>query len=292
MKQKYVLITPCRNEGEHLPFLIKSIVEQTVQPIIWVIIDDGSTDNTPTIIAQYSEKYQWIYHLRLNETKKRDIGLHLASVMNEGFNTAIEYCNQKAIKYNYLGNVDGDLVLDRTFFENLIIQLEKDPKIGIASGGTDYNIDGKILRVKTSEDEPSGGHMLIRKECFDDCGGIPISYASDAVLKVKARLHGWKTKRFEENRAIEARDVNSAEGYWKGYIVKGKTSYYINHNPIHIIANIGKYSIRYPYYIGIPYFIGYIKCLLNNEKRIEDPEIQLYFHNKWKDCLKKRVGKN
>jgi glycosyltransferase involved in cell wall biosynthesis len=292
MKQNYILITPCKNEGEHLPALIKSIIEQTVQPVIWIIVDDGSTDNTPSVIAQYSEKYEWIHSLKLSEIKKRDIGLHLAGVMNRGFNTAIEYCNQKAIEYMYLGNVDGDLVLDRTFFENLMIQFENDPELGVASGGTDYMIDGKILRVKTSADEPSGGHMLIRKKCFDDCGGIPISYASDGVLKVKARLHGWKTKRFEENRAIEARDVNSAEGYWKGYTVKGKTSYYINHNPIHVMANIGKYSIRYPYYIGIPYFIGYFNCLLHNHERINDPEIQFYFHEKWKEVLKKRIGKN
>lgn len=285
------MVTPCKNEGEHLPDLIISIINQTVQPALWVIVDDGSTDDTPFVIAEYSSKYKWIDFLRLNESKKRDLGPHLASVMSKGFSKAIEQCDNNSIEYEYLANVDGDLVLDSTFFENLIMEFEHDPKLGIASGGTDYKVGNKMLHVNTPTDEPSGGHMLIRKRCFYECGGIPISYAADSVLKAKARIKGWKTKRFEENRAIEVRDVSSAEGYWKGYVMKGKTSYYICHNPIHVMANVGKYSLRYPYYIGIPYFIGYFISLLNNNERIDDPEIKFYFHEKWKESLRKRVGK-
>ncbi|MCX9075811.1 MAG: glycosyltransferase family A protein, partial [Candidatus Methanoperedens sp.] len=225
LTKKYILITPCKNEGKNLPHLINSIAMQTIRPLVWVIIDDGSTDNTPAILKEYIAKFKWIEGISLAESP-RDIGFHLAEIMKKGFAHAIDICKEKRLEYNYLGNVDADLTLQTTFFENLMNEFEKNPRLGIASGGTDHIIGNKKIRARLSKNEPSGGHMLISKACFEECGGMPISYSADSVLKAKARLRGWITMRFEENIATEIRDVDSAEGYWKGFINSGKASYY------------------------------------------------------------------
>ena len=101
----YILITPCKNEGENLPKLIQSIVLQTIKPVIWVIIDDASTDNTPQITKEATEKNDWIKILRYEEATKRDLGLHLAKIMRNGFDMAIDHCKKKDIEYKiqYLG---------------------------------------------------------------------------------------------------------------------------------------------------------------------------------------------
>jgi len=54
--------------------------------------------------------------------------------------------------------------------------------------------------------------MLIRRACFEDCGGIQITWGWDSTLKAKIR--GWKVKRFEYVKALETRFVGSVEGYW------------------------------------------------------------------------------
>lgn len=280
----YILITPCKNEEDNLFSLINSITCQTINPIVWVIIDDGSTDNTPTILADAKNKYSWIKVLRLEE-KPRDIGLHLAEVMKKGFDYAISFCKQTSISYEYLGNVDGDLILPESFFENLIKEFENNTNLGIASGGTDNIIHGKKVRAILSENEPSGGHMLIRRKCFEDCKGFPISYSADSVIKAKARLRGWATKRFEKNIATEIRDVNSAEGYWKGLMQSGKSSYYLNFHPFHVILKSIKYSSRKPYYGGFAFFVGYLGSFIRRRKRINDKEIQKYFWNKWMEHI-------
>jgi len=219
--RQYILITPIKNEEVNLPKLIHSIVNQTLKPVLWVIVDDGSVDSSPTIIKDAIKEYgNWIRYIRL-ESNGRDLGLHLAQVIKKGFDFAVEYCKKNQISYNYLGNVDGDLMLEHTFFENIVKEFEKDPKLGIASGGTVFIIKNREIPGEgLPPDEPSGGHMVIRKKCFEECGGIPISYAWDSVLKAKARLRGWKTRRFEENIAIEMRGAGSAEGYWKEFIQK------------------------------------------------------------------------
>ena len=282
--KRYIVVTPCKNEGENLPNLIQSIVGQTVRPSLWVIVDDGSTDETPTIIKAAAGKYKWILNIRLDHNK-RDIGLHLARVMKKGFDLANKYCMKNNIDYSYLGNVDGDITLEHTFFENLIREFERDPKLGIASGTTKHIVGDKIIYAKMRIDEPSGGHMVIRRECFEQCGGIPISYGCDGVLKAKARLRGWKTRRFEENIATEIRDSNTAEGYWKGFFYQGKTSYYINLNPLHVLFRMAKYSLNGPYYAGIAYLLGYLSDFFNGSNKIDDAEIRTYFWNKFKEYL-------
>ena len=277
----YTLNTPVKDEEENLPNLIQSVVKQTVKPVLWVIVDDGSTDNTPKIIKNAKEKYSWIQSTRMNEGK-RDLGLHLADVMRKGFDFAIEYCIKNGIKYHYLGNVDGDMILEYTFIENLIKEFEKNPKLGIASGGSKQIVGDRVIHTKASIDEPAGGHMLIRRKCFEECGGIPLSYASDSALKAKAKLRGWKTKRFEENIATGIRDMSSAEGYWKGYKNRGKASYYLNLNPLHVMIRSVIYSFRRPCYTGIAYMAGYLSDLRRKKEQIDDNEIKKYYWNKWK----------
>lgn len=283
--KNYIIITPCKNEGRNLPNLIKSVVTQTLKPVLWVIVDDGSIDNTPDILKKIEKKYDWIKSIRLNYNKKRDLGLHLASIIKRGFDFAIESCSKNGVCYDYLGNLDADLILEHTFYENLIKEFEKDPKLGVASGGTRHIAGNRVIYAKLNIDEPSGGHMLIRRKCFEDCGGIPISYDYDSVLKAKARLRGWKTKRFDKYVATEIRDVSSAEGYWRGFIQRGKASYYLDLHPLHVLIKSVIYSCKRRHYAGFAYMLGYLSSFIRKEEKINDEEIKQYFRNKWKKYL-------
>ena len=291
LPRNYIIITPCKNEENNLPNLIESIMSQTIRPVLWIIVDDGSNDNTPLILKEASEKTNWMKIIRRDEYFKRDLGLHLADISRIAFDFAIEYCNTNRIEYNYLGNIDADLTLNNTFYENLMVEFENDPNLGIASGGIKLTIGDKIVYVRgLSENEPSGGDMLIRRECFEDCEGIPQSYAYDTVLKAKARLNEWKTKRFEENIATESRDVGNAEGYLKGYFHMGQSSYYLNLHPIHIFARGIMISLKRPYYGGFAYIAAYSYSLVKRDRQIEDDSIKNYFWNKWKKAYKHRLS--
>ena len=61
---KYVLITPARNEGPFIKKTLDSMLVQTVRPERWVIVDDGSTDNTAEIVVPFAEQVSWIELLR------------------------------------------------------------------------------------------------------------------------------------------------------------------------------------------------------------------------------------
>ena len=56
----YIIITPARNEGQNLQTTIDSVVAQTLRPRTWVIVDDGSTDNTGKLIDAAAQQHSWI----------------------------------------------------------------------------------------------------------------------------------------------------------------------------------------------------------------------------------------
>src|SRR5262245_9992275 len=68
---KYVLITPARNEEATIEKTIQSVVSQTVRPIKWVIVSDGSLDRTDEIVRSYVVKNGWIELIRMPERKDR-----------------------------------------------------------------------------------------------------------------------------------------------------------------------------------------------------------------------------
>lgn len=282
----YILVTAAKNEGENLLKTIRSVVEQTIKPLVWIIVDDKSTDNTPQILEGAEEKYEWIQSIRLEENSKRDLGYHLSSVVKRAFEFAVEYSTNNGIGYEYMGNVDGDIIVEKAFFEKLINEFEKDDKLGVAGSGTQYIVNGEIIQPEGGGEEPSGGDMLMRRKCFEDCGGIQITWGWDSTLKAKAKIRGWKVKRFEYVKAFETRYVGSVEGYWKRYKHKGEAAYYFNLNPIHIILkSMRMMSHNNPYYIGIAYLTGYLSSFIRRREKIDDEEIRKFFWNKWKKYL-------
>lgn len=275
---QYIVVTPCKNEEKNLQNLINSIELQTIKPAVWVIVDDGSTDDTPSIIRKAQNKYKWIRSIQLN-CQKRDRGLHLANIIKIGFDIGTKYCEKEQIDYAYLSNVDSDIILEKDYFEKILFHFESNPFLGSASGSLHHYEVGKLVTEEINKSEPPGACIVIRRKCFEQCEGIFVSYAWESVFNTKAKLKNWKTKVFENITAIEVRDTNSAEGYWKGYIYKGKCAHYLNFNPLHVLAKTVLYFFKKPYFIGFAYIYGYLESLLSNEQKINDEDIKYYFRH-------------
>lgn len=284
---QYVLATPAKNEEKNLPMLIQSILEQTIMPAIWVIVDDGSNDGTHGIIRAAQEEHGWIQSASVRE-HPRDIGRHYAQVCNEGFNFAIKYCEDHNTPYEYIGLVDSDMTLESDLFEKLIKEFEKNPRLGVASGTVYNNINNELIPEGAREDVLMGSPRLWRKKCFEETGGgYLISYSADAVSNVLAKLRGWEVKRFEKIRAIQARKTSSAEGLWKGYVINGVSAYFINFHPLYVLIKGIKYLFKNPYYIGIAYLYGYFSSVLRRRDKIDDEEVRDYFYrHKYKEVIR------
>lgn len=275
--RRYVIITPCKNEEKSLPEVAKSIINQRIKPLLWIIVDDCSTDNTRYIINKLTDKYKWIQKLELEESKSRDLGIHIAQVYIKGFENAIKYCSINDLKFEYIGIVDADMVLSSTYFERLIEEFEKDKQLGICSGHGYYKLNDRIIWPAFRSDFPTGSARLWRKECFDKTGGYIPTCSPDSVSVAKAKVLGWNTKRIKDNNFFSTRADSSAEGLWKGYKQLASNNYYIGYTLHHALLKGIKLLFSYPYYTGVSYLSSFIVCYLFKKKRLEDNDIIEYY---------------
>ncbi|WP_196214035.1 glycosyltransferase family A protein [Methanolobus vulcani] len=282
------MITPAKNEELNIEKLIFSVMNQTLKPLLWLIIDDGSTDSTPEIIHKAELEHEWVTSITLNE-KPRDVHKHYVEICNNGFRNIIDIAASRGLDFNYIGVVDADIILENTFFENLITEFEKNSSLGIASGAVTYideNGNEEIEYVKN--DEPVGAMRLWNIECFNETNGYYSSYAPDSVSNVLALLNGWEVKLFYHIKAIHLRKTRTAEGVYNGYKLMAVSDYYRNYHPLFLILKSLSILIKRPL-IGISYIHGLIYCISNHIEKIDDVGVKNYYYTKTLSDIKKIV---
>lgn len=273
----YILITPAKNEENNLPDVADSVIKQTIKPKLWVIVDDGSTDDTPIIIKSLENEYEWIKALSL-KPGPRDQMFHYPIVCKSGFDYAIEYCEKNVIDFEFVGLLDADTVLEAKYFEKLINEFNKDEKLGIATGGIYFNINGTPQLEKTNENLPRGTGRLWTKECFMNTGYLA-KPSADSISNIKAILCGWEIKKFKNIVAVQKRRTSSAEGLWKGLTINGQKAYYLNKHPLLVLLNVIYFTTKKPYYTGIAFLYGYSVSVFKRKEKIDDEEIRDYYWN-------------
>jgi cellulose synthase/poly-beta-1,6-N-acetylglucosamine synthase-like glycosyltransferase len=110
---RLVLITPARNEEAFIGGTIESVVAQTVRPIRWVIVSDGSTDRTDEIVKSFAATHPWIELLRMPDRRDRQFAAK-ASAFNAGFQRL------KDLDFDVVGNLDADITLGPDYLEFLL----------------------------------------------------------------------------------------------------------------------------------------------------------------------------
>jgi len=201
----YVLITPARNEALFIKRTIDSVLAQTVRPLKWIIVSDGSTDGTDEIVARYTANCHWVELIRLPERRER----HFAGKVH-AFNAG--YTKIADLDYDVIGNLDADITFDEKYFEFLLQKFAENPKLGVA--GTPFREESYQYDYRfTSIEHVSGACQLFRHACFQEVGGyVPIKIGGiDLTAVLTARMKGWQTRSFPEKACIHHRQMGTAK---------------------------------------------------------------------------------
>ena len=227
MENKYVIITPVRDEGKFIINTIDSVISQSERPQQWVIVDDGSEDNTKDIVADFVARFPWIKLLELPNRGKRMLGSGVVHAFNHGLQSL------DATEYDFICKLDGDLTLPSDYFEYLFAKFDTNSKLGIASGCTYLKRNKKLVWERTYENHTRGMMKVYRKECFQDIDGLIPELGWDVVDDFQAQFLGWETRSFKELVVIHHRPVGSSvKGSLFGWIRGGQIQYLLNYHPI------------------------------------------------------------
>ena len=287
--QRYLLISPTRDEAKYLRKTLESVAAQSVPPTCWVVVDDGSTDETAAILEEYGRKLPYLRVVRRTDRGQRRVGPGVVEAFYAGLETV------RLEDFDYLCKLDSDLELPPRYFELLIERMEREPRLGTTSGKPWFRNQqsGALVREVCSDEMSAGMTKFYRVACFKEIGGFVREVMWDGIDCHRARMLGWIAESVDTEplRFLHLRPMGTSQkGIWTGRVRHGFGQYFMGSSPLYHLAVVAYRLPAYPMMIGSAAMLwGYVKSWLQGLPRYDDLEFRRFLRSYQHACL--RVGK-
>jgi biofilm PGA synthesis N-glycosyltransferase PgaC len=265
---RYVIVTPVRDEEQHLPTTIASMVAQTVRPTEWVIVDDGSSDATGRIADDAASEHAWVRVVRRDDRGHRAAGIGVVTAFYDGLDGV------GATDWEFLVKLDGDVVLEPDYFERCLARFAANPRLGIG-GGVFHNPTpgGGYEEERTPRFHVRGGSKIYRRACWDEIGGVIRMTGWDAFDEVKANRLGWQTESFPDIVVLHQRFTGEAGGQWGTWVKNGRASFIVGYDPVFLMVRaVSRLRQKPALTSSAGLLAGYFGSWLKREPRVDDAE--------------------
>lgn len=272
MSTRYLVITAVRDEEAHVESTIESMASQTVRPVEWIIVNDGSTDRTATIIDDSVRRHPWIHALHRQNRGFRKSGGGVVEAFNDGLRAATTK------DWHFLVKLDGDLAFEPEYFSKCFDRFLTDARLGVGGGVICYlEADGSRRYEQGPAFHVRGATKIYRKECWQAIGGLWPAPGWDTIDEVKANMLGWKTQSFKELPLIHHRVTGAADGQWGNLVKNGRANYIAGYHPLFMISKCIRRAWNRPCIIGgAGLFYGYVTGHLKRIPRVDDTDMIAY----------------
>ena len=264
---RYLIVSPVKDEERHVEQTLRSVTEQTVPPVRWIIVDDGSRDATPDILRRYALDYPWIQIVPRENTRSRQPG----SAVMHAFYHGMEHARD--VTFDYLVKLDCDVELPRDYFETLLDRFERDPRLGIASGV--YLEDGPRgwCAVGMPEYHAAGASKVMRARCFEQIGGFVRERGWDTVDEVRAQVKGWATKHFPDLQFRHLKPEGSGIGSLRTNVMHGEVYFLTGGGVLFLLFKVAHRMVSGapPVVGGLAMLFGYLRSRVSGRERLVSP---------------------
>ena len=287
MNRRYLIISPCRNEADFMRQTLDTVVAQSVRPTRWVIVDDGSTDATPGILAEYAARHDWISVVTRGDRGRRAVGPGVIEAFYAGYETI------DPSDYDYLCKLDLDLNLPQRYFEILMQRMEANPRIATCSGKAYIHEHGQLVNERHGDETSIGASKFYRMDRFREIGGFVREVMWDGIDGHRCRMLGWVACSWDEPelRFIHLRPMGSSQtGIYTGRMRHGSGQYFMGTGFVYMLANALNRVNEKPVLLGsVAMMWGWLKSALQRKPRYGDAQFRRFLrHYQWRALL---VGK-
>lgn len=299
-QRRYCIITPCRDEARFARRTLESVIAQSEPPALWVIVDDGSTDGTPAILAEYAARVPWIRVVRRGDRGERRVGGGVV----EAFYAGLEGVDLGA--FDYLCKLDLDLDLPRGYFAALMDRMEAHPRLGTCSGKAYYvrgdpgaqvafplGADARLVSERIGDDVSVGASKFYRVACFRQIGGFVREVMWDGIDAHRCRQLGWIAASWDEPalRFLHLRPMGTSHrGWWTGRSRHGAGQWFMGTGPLWMLASAIFRMTRPPFVVGgVAMLHGYLRGWWAGAPRYGDDAFRSFLRRYHRRCL--LVGK-
>lgn len=283
--RRYAIIAPCRDEAQYMRKTLESLANQSELPSLLVVVDDGSTDETPAILEEFSSRLPFLRVVRRADRGVRSVGPGVIEAFYAGLDTV------NLDEFDYVCKLDLDLDLPPRYFEILMERMEAEPRLGTTSGKP-YVLDAKSggLSPEVCGDEMSVGMTkFYRVECFKEIGGFVRQVMWDGIDCHTCRMYGWLAESVDipELRFIHLRPMGSSHrGIWTGRKRWGYGQYFMGTAPSYLLASAAFRVMHYPYVLGsIAMVYGYASSAFQGKERYPQEGFREFLRRYQSECL-------
>lgn len=287
MNRRYLIISPCRNEADFMRQTLDTVVAQSVRPARWVIVDDGSTDATPGILAEYAARHDWITIVTRTDRGRRAVGPGVIEAFYAGYDSV------NPDDYDYLCKLDLDLNLPPRYFEILMQRMEASPRIATCSGKAYIREHGGLVNERHGDETSIGASKFYRMSRFREIGGFVREVMWDGIDCHRCRMLGWVACSWDdpELRFIHLRPMGSSQtSIYTGRMRHGSGQYFMGTGFLYMLANALNRANERPVLLGsVAMLWGWLKSALQRKPRYGDAEFRRFLRSyQWRALL---VGK-
>lgn len=262
---RYLVISPVRDEENHLPNTIRSMAAQSIRPTEWIIVNDGSTDKTGQILDEAAKKYPWIRPIHRVNRGFRKSGGGVVEAFNDGYKVATLQ------ERDFIVKLDGDLSFELDYFEKCFSRFEKDPQLGVGGGVIVHIFNGERQVETNPEFHVRGATKIYRQACWEAIGGFWAAPGWDTMDEVKASMLGWKTRSFSDLELVHHRVTGAADGTWANLVKNGRANYICGYHSLFMLSKCLVRLPQKPFLLGsFALFYGYASGYFKGIPQVDD----------------------
>jgi biofilm PGA synthesis N-glycosyltransferase PgaC len=261
----YSIVTPVRNETENLRRLAESLSAQTLRPNAWMIVDTGSDDGTPAVIAELMRELDWIATCTstVGESPTR------AHAIVHGFNVGVI---ELGVLPEVVVKLDADISMEADYFERLVAAFSADEQLGIASGTCYERDQGEWTQRHVTGDHVWGATRAYRRLCLEDVSPLEERLGWDGIDEIKAALRGWRTRTFLDLPFFHHRREGEREdNAWR---MVGDACHYLGYRIDYLLLRALNNARRDR--AALAMVGGYTRAALRRAERCPDEEVRSF----------------
>jgi len=282
-----LIISPVRNEAAHIERVVRAVAAQELPPARWVVIDDGSTDETVAILRRLELEVPFMVVLEADRDATAELGRdRLArAAAPRNFNAGLATIDWR--RYDYVMKLDGDIELPPHYLRALLDRFAADRRLGIAGGVLIEPLPGGGYRsIRIAGNHVHGALKCYRRECFEAIGGVQKRLGWDTIDETYARMRGYETPSFTDLVSVHHRPIASADGVIRGRARHGECAYIAHYPPLWVALRSLKVACSRPRVIsGAAFMYGYVRAAARRTERVPDAAYRRFTRRELRERL-------
>lgn len=286
MLPSYAIVSPVRDEAAFLRRTAASLLAQHHRPLEWIIVDDGSSDDTVAIARDLAAEHDWIQVRETGAGGPRSRGGRIVRAFGVGLQ-ALGGHPDVVVK------LDGDLHLPDHYFEWVGAVFERDPRAGIAGGQVLVHDESGWRPDRRAGHTVPGLAKAYRMTCLEDIGGLHPSMGWDGIDEYAARARGWRVHVLPELTILHYRQRGTAQSWRKARFEEGVANHYMGYVPAFVAVRVVYRSlVAYPPLLGgLALGAGYLWSSIRRLPRADDAEAIAELRREQRARLRRLLGR-